>query len=183
MKNYTFTLIATSEKKLDADEVCNVADCLYDAGAEDCTVSASGSALVIDVDRESLSYRDAVLSAIKQVRSISGLTVKSLDAGQYVGLSDAAEFCHLSRSALSKFSKGERGGGNFPSPCLRVNSKTPLYDWSEIASWLYEKGLLSREHVDNAQFTASINTALQFANNKLKETAALSYELNNAIAP
>ncbi len=180
MKEYDFALIATSEKNVDAELIIQIANHLFDVGADDCTVSSSGNALVIEFDRESESYKDAVISAIKQVQSINGFTVKSVDAGQYVGLSDAAELSDLTRSALSKYSKGERGDGLFPTPYLRVNSKAPLYDWSEIATWLHAKNLLSSELVENAKFTSTINTALKLKNGELDEVSSLVNELVTA---
>lgn len=177
MKEYDFALIATSKQKLDAEEVCRIADNLFDAGADDCTVSLSGNTLIIEFDRESETYKDAVTSAIRQVNSIKELNVKSVDAGQWVGLSDAAELSDLTRSALSKFSKGERGDGKFPAPYLRVSGKTPLYDWSEVASWLHEKALIDPEVVDNAKTTSKINVALRFNSDELKEIISITEEL------
>ncbi|WP_337233940.1 hypothetical protein [Proteus terrae] len=87
---------------------------------EDCTLSSRGHALILEFDREAKSYKDAVISAIKDVKSLNYLVVKSIDAGQYVGLSDAAELSALTRSALSKFSKGGRGNGKSPTLYLRV---------------------------------------------------------------
>ncbi|OKP02640.1 hypothetical protein [Xenorhabdus eapokensis] len=93
------------QKKIDPELLCQVANFLYDVGADGCTVLSRNNAFIIEFDREADSYKKAILSAIKQVQSI-GLVVKSIDAGQYVGLSDAAEFAHLTRSAMSKFNKG-----------------------------------------------------------------------------
>jgi hypothetical protein len=177
MKEYDFALIATCKNDVDAEVICQISNDLFEAGADDCTVSSRGNALIIEFDRESKSYKEAVISAIKQVQAIDSIIVKSVDAGQYVGLSDAAELSELTRSALSKFSKGERGNGNFPTPYLRVASKTPLYDWSEIASWLCSKGLIESELVENAKFTSAINTALKLRNGELEEVSTLVSEL------
>lgn len=180
MKEYDFALIASCIKAVDGDAICKIADDLFAAGAEDCTVSSRGNTLIIEFDRESDSYEVAVVSAVKEVQSVGYLTVKSVDAGQYVGLSDAAELSTLTRSALSKFSRGVRGDGTFPTPYLRVAGKAPLYDWSEIASWLESKGLIEKELAENAKFTSTMNTALKLQNGELEQVSTLISELANA---
>ncbi|MDX7990869.1 DNA-binding protein [Xenorhabdus littoralis] len=178
MKEYDFALIAISpEKKIDSDLLCQIANTLYEAGADDCTVLSRDNAFILEFDREADSYKKAVLSAIKQVQSV-GLIVKSIDAGQYVGLSDAAEFAHLTRSAMSKFSKGVRGDGFFPTPYFRLNNKAPLYEWKEIADWLSRKGMIEPELAENAEVTADINTILSLKN---KEKLSQLIELSNEI--
>jgi hypothetical protein len=179
MREYDFALVATFGEKYAkcVDEVCEIADTLYELGADDCTVSATGRSLILSFDREANNYEEAVLSAIKQVNKIEGVTVKSVDAGQYVGLSDAAELSELTRSALSKFNKGDRGDGTFPSPYLRVGTKTPLFDWAEIAKWLEERQLVESGIAENARFTSNINMALKLKNGELEEVSRLVSKL------
>ena len=174
MREYEFALVVSSDTQVSGELICKYADMLFEAGAEDCTVSSKGNVLVVDFDREATSYEEAVVSAIKQVNSVDGLTVKSVDAGQFVGLSDAAELSQLTRSALSKFSKGERGDGTFPTPYLRVQGKAPLYDWSEIAQWLESKGLVEQGIADNAKITAQLNMALKLKNGELENVSRLA---------
>ncbi|MBT0725690.1 DNA-binding protein [Rosenbergiella sp. S61] len=181
MKEYDFSIVAHSSRDLDADLVTEIANKLYDLGADDCTVSSQNNAVIVSFDREAHSYSEAVMSAIKQLKQFNFLTVKSVDAGEFVGLSDAAELSELSRSALSKFSKGERGGGGFPTPYLRLSGKAPLYDWAEIAEWLEDKGLIEPELVENATFTRLINTALRLkSNDDMNKVSSLVHEISIA---
>jgi len=179
MKEYDFSIVAHSSQKLNAEIVTDIANKLYDLGADDCTVSSQNNAVIVSFDREEISYQAAVMSAIKQLKSIKFLTVKSVDAGEFVGLSDAAELSDLSRSALSKFSKGERGNGQFPTPYLRLSGKAPLYDWAEVAEWLESQGLADSELVENATTTRLINAALRL---KSKEEAKAITRLARDIA-
>lgn len=177
MKTYDFSVVARSPRKLNSDELCDMANELFGAGAEDCTISAKGNSVIISFGRESESYKEAVMSAIKQIKKNTDLLIKSVDAGQFVGLSDAAELSNLTRSALSKFSTGERGDGLFPTPYLRVSGKAPLYDWDEIAEWLETKGLVDTEVVENARFTRWINTALRLRYEDIVAVSHLMSEL------
>lgn len=177
MAEYDFALVVTSSVPVTKDSICDISNALYEAGADDATISAKGNMLVVEFDREAHTYESAVVSAIQQVHSVEFLSVKSVDAGQYVGLSDAAELSGLTRSALCKFSKGERGDGLFPSPYLRVSGRTPLYDWSEIAAWLESKGLVEKGIADIAKVTAKINMALKLKNGDLEDVSRLAMAL------
>ncbi|CAH0543126.1 helix-turn-helix transcriptional regulator [Vibrio marisflavi] len=171
MKEFEFALVASSLENITVENGHIVSDAIYEAGADDCTVTSKGNTLIIDFIRESDNYETAVLSAIAQVSQVETLTIKSVDAGQYVGLSDAAELSNLTRSALSKFSKGERGDGTFPTPFLRVQGKAPLYDWAEIARWLEAKGLVESGIAENARITGNINMALKLQHGELEEVS------------
>lgn len=174
MKEYDFALVASYAQPIDDDVILQLADAIYEAGCDDSTVMSKGNTIIVEFDREAKDYESAVVSAIQDLNKVAGLKVMSVDAGQYVGLSDAAELSELTRSALSKFAKGDRGDGTFPSPYLRVASKAPLYDWSEIASWLEERGLIEQGVADNAHVTANINMALKLKHGELEEVSRLA---------
>ena len=75
---YDFTVVATSAIDIDKKNICELADKLFDAGAEDCTLSSRGNTLTIEFDRKAESYEQAVMSAIKQIGLIDTLTVISV---------------------------------------------------------------------------------------------------------
>ena len=177
MNEFDFALVATCDIQIDTDTIAQIADALFEAGCDDCTVMSRNQTLIIEFDREAESYERAVVTAIRDVHSVDGMKVLSVDAGDYVGLSDAAELSELSRSTLSKFSKGDRGDGTFPSPYLRVTGKAPLYDWSEISKWLADKGHAESELAENASVTSKINLALKLKNGDFEEIQILMSEL------
>ncbi|HIF9162847.1 TPA: hypothetical protein ACX6PK_003733 [Photobacterium damselae] len=167
MKEYEFAIVATSATKINVDSISEISDKLFEAGCEDGTVSSRNQSLIIEFYRESDSYESAVISAINEINSVTGLNVISVDAGDFVGLSDAAELSSLSRSMLSKLSTGERGDGNFPSAYLRLQNKAPLYDWFDIAKYLAGNGLVAPELAENAKVTSEINIALRIRNSEV----------------
>lgn len=174
MTEYDFALVACYVKDIDEDNFLQLADAIYEVGCDDSTVMHKGNTLIIEFNREADSYEEAVISAIKSLNQIEGLTVKSVDAGQYVGLADAAELSDMTRSALSKFAKGDRGDGTFPTPYLRAATIKPLYDWSEIASWLEVRGYIDKGISNNARVTANINMALKLKHGELEEVTRLA---------
>jgi len=162
MKYYNFSLITNKSTIKTDDDLFDISDELFEAGCDDGTPCVYGNSLYLEFDRESESYEQAVISAIKDVESVQDIQVLSVDAGEWVGLTNAAELSGTTKTSLSRYSKGERGSGGFPCPVQRINSKNPLWSWSEIALWLKEQGKVEPELVEIANFTAVINISLQF---------------------
>ncbi|HBC3820672.1 TPA: hypothetical protein KD868_003669 [Vibrio parahaemolyticus] len=78
MKEFDFALVAKFQGKLNTDTLCELSNALFEVGAHDCTVSASGSDIRIEFDREADSYEDAVKRAMQQANQVSGLTTLSV---------------------------------------------------------------------------------------------------------
>ncbi len=137
MTVYSFSLVLNGVNS----EMPKLEDQLYEAGCDDALVCFYGRTVYLVFDRESESFRQAVLSAIQQIESLVGCRVKSVDAGGYVGVSDIAERSGLTKQSISLLKEGKRGKGDFPSPLYRLSGKQPLWQWSEIAEWLsnYDK--------------------------------------------
>ncbi|HHX8570964.1 TPA: hypothetical protein ACVO0S_004235 [Vibrio alginolyticus] len=75
MKEFDFALLAKFQGDMNADTLCELSNALFEVGANDCTVSASGSDIRIEFDREADSYGAAVQSAIQQANQVSGLII------------------------------------------------------------------------------------------------------------
>lgn len=164
MRHYHFHLITNKTDVLTDEQLFELSDLLYEAGCDDGTVAVMNGTLYVSFDRESDSYEDAVISALNDVEKIDSLRVVSVDAGEWVGLTDAAILSGITKSTLSRYSKGNRGSGGFPSPKRKIDSKNPLWKWSEIAAWLNAHGKASEELAKNAEFTETINASLQMRN-------------------
>lgn len=78
MKGFDFSLAAKFQGNMSADTLCVLSNALFEVGANDCTISASGSDVRIEFDRDADSYGEAVQSAIQQVNQVSGLIVLSV---------------------------------------------------------------------------------------------------------
>lgn len=146
------------------DDLINVSDVLFEAGCDDGTPSVTNGTLSISFDRESDSFENAVISAIANIESIHGLFCVSVDSGDMVSLSDAAELAGMTKAALSRYANGSRGAGDFPHPVQKIDSSRPLWAWSEVAKWLSDKGQLSEDAVKQASTVEAINAALLIRN-------------------
>ncbi|EOW9480298.1 DNA-binding protein [Vibrio cholerae] len=160
MKKYNFSIVVGGKKIATDDDLFEISDALYEAGCSDAHPAAYNGTLYVNFTRNSDSYEKAVISAISDIESVDGLFCLSVDMGDMVSLSDAAELAGTTKATLSRYSKGSRGKGDFPTPILRVDSCRPLWSWGDIAEWLAKNQAIDKELVKQARITESINTAL-----------------------
>jgi len=150
MKTFEFTIIASGFDPEGAYE-----DALFEAGCDDATLSIQKGVLILEFDRESVSFSRAVASACIDVAR-AGFLVERVEPDHLVSLSEIAERAKISRQSVSLYARGDRSEG-FPPPAAKVTSKHPLWDWQEVSQWLCEKNLLSIEDVVQARVVKEAN--------------------------
>jgi len=155
MNSYEFTIIASGLDP-DADDF---ADRFFKAGCEDATLSFQKGLILLDFEREARTFLSAVVSAIRDVRR-AGATVEGVEPSSLVSLSDIAARAQLSRAATSLYAQGKRAGG-FPAPVARVTTESPLWDWAEVARWLFLRNQVDRLTVVRARVTKAIGLAMK----------------------
>jgi transcriptional regulator with XRE-family HTH domain len=149
----------------------------YDAGCDDAGVGFQKGRIIVDFSRKASSVEDAIASAVANVRA-AGATVEHVEPDPLVNLTDIAERTGLSRAAVSQYAKDKRLG-NFPLPVARVTTTAPLYEWAQVAAWLYHHDRLPKEAVIEALAVKAANslfTATHFGvalKEKLKAEEAL----------
>jgi hypothetical protein len=164
MKTFEFSIIASG---LD-HEAENFADRFFNAGCDDATVSFQKGHTILDFARDADCVDEAICSAMECVEA-AGATVDRVEPDPLVSLSDIAARTNLSRAAITNYSKGERAG-NFPPPVARVTSKTSLYDWASVATWLFQHKHLSREEAIKAEIVKVANEAIKARKSDLRKT-------------
>ncbi|XDF78103.1 hypothetical protein AAFX60_002580 [Aliivibrio fischeri] len=161
MKTYVFSLTISNNIAAESQSEDDLSDALYGGGCDDSVIATYNNTFYLTFDREADNYEQAVMSAIADVEAAINLPVLSVDAGDMVGLTDAEKLSGMTKTLLSKYNKGTRGAGDFPSPIQRVNTKNAIWSWYDIADWLEANGFVEKEIVDNARVTAAINMSLQ----------------------
>lgn len=158
MKTYEFSLVLANIS-IDTPEL---EDRLFEADCDDALLCAYGKTVYLDFMREAESLEAAILSAIKAIEtSPLGAKVVSVDAGDYVGITDIATLSGSSKQAIALWKDGKRGPGQFPNPVLRLSSPQPLWRWGDVATWLYEYDRIDSETAHNAQVIENFNLALE----------------------
>lgn len=161
-QSYEFTLILKNVHK----NTPNLEDSLYAAGCDDALINFKNNAVFLDFDREATSFKDAIISAIKQVESTSiKATVASVAPENLVTISDVAKRLNKTRQVISLWIKEARRKSTsrpFPQPTMKLAEKSPLWKWRDIIEWLYYHHLIQeKELVDRAILIENLNAALE----------------------
>ncbi len=139
-------------------------DALFEAGADDSTISGNRRYWQLHFDRERDSFARAVYSAVQEVETVSGLTVVSIENDELVWASEIAERIGRSRQSIDMLIDGRRGPGGFPEPAV-VTRRNPLWNWADVAVWLAAYGIPVEADSERAAVIAVINGALQIRRN------------------
>lgn len=161
---YQFTLILNGVD----ENTTGLEDALFESGCDDALINFKNGTVYLDFDRESENIETAIISAIHDIESSTvEAQVRTISAEYLLNSSAIANKTGLTRQGLSNLIKGKRGPGDFPPPLFNIDDKSPMWRWSEVASWLYNNGYLKNiEVVNDAQTIDDINRALEIRNNK-----------------
>jgi hypothetical protein len=155
METYEFTIIASAVDR-QHDEL---AGALFDAGCSDATVSLQKGLTILEFDREAKTFFHALRSALDDVAR-TGLEVLHIEPDHLVSITDIAVRAKITKAAVSNYAKGTRGK-NFPVPVARVTTESPLWDWVDVARWLFRQGKLPLPELVRARVVRRENGEIQ----------------------
>lgn len=156
-EEHDFTLLVGGVSTL-TDEVENR---LFEAGCDDATLAFRRGLLCLDFSRTAPSLQDAVLSAVRAVRSADiGGEIFRIDSCNLVSASEIARKIGRSRQLVHQYASGERGPGGFPPPECHLKEDRPLWAWCAVSSWLAEHQFVRPEVSLHAEVLEAINRTL-----------------------
>ena len=159
-REYDFALVLDGV----ADLTTSVEDALFGAGCDDATFSLQHGRLYAEFSRKAKSLKDAILSAIRDVRNAKiGAAVLRVDDCDLVTQSDVARRIGRSRQLVHQYLTGRRGPGGFPPPVGHLAEGMPLWQWCDVSSWLARHDIIRPEEGQNAEVVAAVNNALEGA--------------------
>lgn len=161
MSAHTFTLV------LDGPTAITPAleDAVHEAGCDDAALGRRGETVYLEFDREGPSFRQALLSAIRDVQAISDVRVVRVEPDEIVTASEIAERVGRTRESVRLLVEGERGPGGFPAPLSGTSGRRArLWRWSEVGEWFASRGI-STSRPEEARLIAAVNGALELARN------------------
>lgn len=159
-REYDFALIVGGVPEL-TDEVLNA---LFESGCDDATPGMRYGLLYVEFSREAKSLKDAILSAIHDVRRAGiGAQVLRVDESDLVTPSEIARRIGRSRQLVFQYINGQRGPGGFPPPECHLAEGAPLWAWCAVSDWLAQNDIIRPEQGWNAEVVAAINTWLETA--------------------
>lgn len=160
---YDFTLVLRGI----TDITDKAVDALYEAGCDDGTISVRSGCVFLTFSRRAGSLKDAIVSAIHDVRKANiGADVIRVDISNLVTQSDIARRIGRTRQLVHQYMTGQRGPGGFPPPACNISERAPLWNWCEVAYWLWQNDLVSDDVVREANEVAAINNVLELSQHK-----------------
>jgi len=157
-------------------------DALFEAGCDDATISVRSGRVFLTFSRTARSLKDAVLSAIQDVKKASiGVDVLRVDECNLVSQADIARRIGRTRQLVHQFITGARGPGSFPAPACEITDGAPLWYWCEVAYWLWQNNMIKENALRDAREIAAINVILEMNYHRRFEPELVN-ELVRAIA-
>jgi transcriptional regulator with XRE-family HTH domain len=155
---YDFDLVLTGVADLGQEQE----DALFEAGC-DATISVQSGRVSLSFSRSAPSLREAILGAIRDVRKANiGARVLKVDDCNLVTQAEIARRIGRTRQLVHQYLTGARGPGGFPAPACEIAEGVSLWQWCEVADWLWRNGMLREETLRESRDVSAINSVLDF---------------------
>ncbi|MDZ4818703.1 MAG: helix-turn-helix transcriptional regulator [Planctomycetota bacterium] len=141
-----------------------VESALFEVGCDDATISVRSGCVYLTFSRSAPSYKDAVLSAVRDVRKAGhGIEVLRVDDCNLVTQADIARRIGRTRQLVQQYINGTRGPGGFPPPACHIAERAPLWYWCEVSYWMSQNGIVKEQVAREATEVAIINCLLDMS--------------------
>jgi hypothetical protein len=115
-----------------------------------------------DFERESESLPAAVVSALHDLLSVLPEAEPiRVENDNLVTIAAIARRLGRSHESVRLYSRNKRGPGNFPAPLGKIDDKTAVWDWGDIAEWWEQARGEPVEGTADSAFLTIINCALE----------------------
>jgi hypothetical protein len=177
-REYDFALILSGVPELTTE----VENALYSAGCDDATVSVQYGCIYLEFSRRAPSLKDAILSAIRNVRHARiGAVVWRVDRCDLITPSEIARRIGRTRQLVHQYITGARGPGRFPAPECNLTDGQPLWAWCAVSYWLFQNDMIRPEELRDAEVVAAINNALERSHQHDRDPALVE-EVTRAVS-
>ncbi len=175
---HDFTLILRGISELTTP----IVDAVFEAGCDDATLGMSCGVAHLDFTRTAPTMKDAILSAIADVRRVGmGIDVLRIDCDSLVTQAEIARKIGKSRQVVHQYIRGDCGPGGFPEPVRKGASGQALWQWCSVAQWLCRHDMAPSGLLRDAEAVDTINCVLDYTW-KSKHQSALVREVRTAVA-
>jgi hypothetical protein len=115
-----------------------------------------------DFERGSGSLPAAVVSALQDLVSVLPEAEPiRVENDNLVTIAAIARRLERSHESVRLYSRNKRGPGNFPAPVGKIDDKTAVWDWGDIAQWWEQAHGEPVEGTADSAFLTIINCALE----------------------
>jgi hypothetical protein len=115
-----------------------------------------------DFERDSRSLPAAVVSALRDLTSVLPEAEPiRVENDTLVTIAAIARRLGRSHESVRLYSRNKRGPGNFPAPVGKIDDKTAVWDWGDIAQWWEQAYGDPVEGTADSAFLTIVNDALE----------------------
>jgi hypothetical protein len=161
MNDHTFTLRFLSPgDDLDSLSV-RVYERLDDASLMGPDVDAS---FLLEFDRRAPSLPDALSAALKELgQALPDAQVLRVEQDDLATMADVAKRAGRTPESVRLLVNGKRGPGGFPPAAGRLDTRTKVWRWSDVAEWFAEKLGEPLADTSDSAFLQAFNDALEIS--------------------
>jgi|TARA_B100000315_G_scaffold103865_1_gene95138 hypothetical protein len=137
-KIFNFSFILNGENTITS----KLENDVYNSGCDDAILHSKNGTVYLEFDRKDTSLKKALISAIQDIEKIHNIEVSAIEPADYVTIAEIARRSQLSREYIRQLINGIKGKNDFPKPKAGALSKTLIYSWFEVSTWLTNNGSL-----------------------------------------
>jgi hypothetical protein len=161
MNDYTFTLRFLNP----GDDLDSLSLRLYER-LDDASLMGpdAGGSFLLEFDRRAPSLPDALTAALEELgEAVPDAQVLRVEEDDLATMADIAKRAGRTPESVRLLVNGKRGPGGFPPAAGRLDARTKVWRWSDVAEWFAEKlGKPLPDTADSA-FLQAFNDALEIS--------------------
>jgi hypothetical protein len=117
---------------------------------------------LLEFDRRSASLARAVTSALHELlKALPGATVLRVEEHDLATMADVAKRSGRTAESIRLLVHGKRGPGGFPPAAGRLDARTKVWRWADVAQW-FEQALGEQlADTSDSAFLQAFNDALE----------------------
>jgi hypothetical protein len=158
MNDYTFMIRFTIE----GEDLDSLSVRVYDR-VEDASLMGpdEDGTFLIEFDRRADAYALAVTRAVAELRStLPDAVILRVEGDDLATMADIAKRAGRSDESVRLLIAGRRGPGGFPPPAGRLDSRTRVWRWADVAPWFADVLGEPLSGTDESAFLQVLNDAL-----------------------
>lgn len=94
-----------------------------------------------DFERDGSSFADAVHTALRDIWTLMPeADILRVENDELVALAAIGRRLDRSHEAVRLYARNKRGPGNFPAPVGKIDAKTEVWNWLDVATWWTAQG-------------------------------------------